>query len=361
MRKNVIVVLSVMILCAGCGQKVTGPEADSIIEKQDTATDIQSSDGQSDNTERSNETPVVIVAGEGDNTDTPVMEEDITEANAKEEGDDSLNMDGMSGRDLFADFIMGKDSAVAASGFRSEMRMTEGGVQEGKSYTVNDLKDIFAKDETFAGTDPKISYAPLSCHGELMYAMELIYELDYETFSEYFILSDHTGELEFKFAIDGWSRRGITINDEGIVFDSGSNGAGSHASSIYAPDKNFTYETVSDVEEQYYGYSFYDANDNPIDALNETIQEAGEGNPDAMDVAFYHEIINGKSYFYYLGGSGKITQFTVDYIDGIAKKHGFKFDGKAAADEARSLYEKELDVEAACNSQEEPHWKTINR
>ena len=108
-----------------------------------------------------------------------------------------------------------------------------------------------------------------------------------------------------------------------------------------------------------YGYSFYDDNDQPIEALNSTIEEAAAGNQAAMDVAYYRERINGKDYFYYLGGASKITQDTVDYIDGIAKKHGFTFDGKAAADEARNAYEKELGIEADVKVEKEAYWKTL--
>ena len=192
-----------------------------------------------------------------------------------------------------------------------------------------------------------------------MYALKFCYDLVNETYDEYFILSEHNDELKIVFAIDGWTRRSIVINDAAVVFDSGSNGAGSHSSVVYAPDRSIVYKTVSDVDEQYVGYSFYDDNSEPIEALNATMEEAGAGNQAVMDVVFYREIIKGKSYFYYLGGVSKITQSTVDYIDGIAKKHDFIFDGKAVADEARDRYEEELDVVQECKSNAEPHWKPL--
>ena len=89
------------------------------------------------------------------------------------------------------------------------------------------------------------------------------------------------------------------------------------------------------------------------------MDEAGEGNEKAADVVYYREIIDGKRYYYFLKGSEKLTQDTVEYIDQIARSHQFTFDGKTAADEARSAYEKQLGAEEACQSRTEPHWKTL--
>nr|MCR5283061.1 hypothetical protein [Lachnospiraceae bacterium] len=158
----------------------------------------------------------------------------------------------------------------------------------------------------------------------------------------------------------GWSRRGISINEFGIVSDSGSNGAGSHVDDTYAPDQDYVYHTVSSVEENYIGWDFYDENAQPIDALNNTMHQVEETYPELVEkVCFYKEIIDGKTYFYYLG-TDKITQDTVDKIDGIAKENGFTFDGKAAADEARVAYAVKLGVDEAIKSLAEPAWKSLN-
>ena len=113
------------------------------------------------------------------------------------------------------------------------------------------------------------------------------------------------------------------------------------------------------MDEEYYGYSFYDENGEPNEALNATMEEAGSGNADAMNVAYTRENIDGKDYYYYLAEG--ITQETVDYIDGIAASHGFTFDGKNTADEARKAYEQKLGVEEMCLNTKEPEWKTLTR
>ena len=104
---------------------------------------------------------------------------------------------------------------------------------------------------------------------------------------------------------------------------------------------------------------FYDENGEPNEALNATMEEAGSGNADAMNVAYTRENIDGKDYYYYLAEG--ITQETVDYIDGIAASHGFTFDGKNTADEARKAYEQKLGVEEMCLNTKEPEWKTLTR
>ena len=360
------------VLGAGCGQG-SASDDQAMSQVQDTASDETADNAGSDAEDQvtASETAAENIDPKKDNSSTEPAPAEASQADEVIEADDPDDADAagsdnadtadedLTKRDLFADFIMGKDSGKVADDFFSEMVMTDPGLKSGEAYTVSELKDLLAKDEMFASVDPSVSYAPLSSHDEFLYVLRLGYKMDYDEFNEYFIYSDHSGELELKFAIDGWSRRSIFINDAGIVFDSGSNGAGSHSSVIYAPDKSFSYKMVSSADEQYYGYSFYDDNDQPIEALNSTIEEAAAGNQAAMDVAYYRERINGKDYFYYLGGASKITQDTVDYIDGIAKKHGFTFDGKAAADEARNAYEKELGIEADVKVEKEAYWKTL--
>ncbi len=52
-----------------------------------------------------------------------------------------------------------------------------------------------------------------------------------------------------------------------------------------------------------------------------------------------------------------MSQSTVDYIDKVAAKYDFKFDGKAAADDARDAYIKELGIEELIDNENEPQWK----
>lgn len=355
-KRNIAVVCGLLCiaLCAGCESKKdsiakTDIEDDPNIIFEQNIVEVEESDTEQSDIDVQNE---AVQSGS-------TVDEPWDEGLSISDTDVSDSEKNMTKRDLFADFIMGKSDAMVSNDYVSEMVMSEIELKSGTSYSVPELKDLFEKNEAFSESDPEISYAPLRCHDELLYALKFRYDLVNETYEEYFILSEHSDELKIVFAIDGWTRRSIVINDAAVVFDSGSNGAGSHSSVVYAPDRSIVYKTVSDVDEQYVGYSFYDDNSEPIEALNATMEEAGAGNQAVMDVAFYREIIKGKSYFYYLGGVSKITQSTVDYIDGIAKKHDFIFDGKAAADEARDRYEEELDVVQECKSNAEPHWKTL--
>ena len=378
MKKKVILLLLCMtFLGAGCGKDAAVDESakdqsarQEVVSEQSEPVEVQNAESDAD--EAADSGNISSVTEDPDNGNTEASEtsevENTDDQSTDVSGDPSAAADNeestgdvgdMSQRDLFADFIMGKGAGKVADDFYSEIVMTDLDLKSGDQYTVTELEEVLGKTEMFSEVQPSVSYAPLSCHGGLIYVMKLGYKFDYDEFDEYFFYSDNSGELELKFAIDGWTRRGIFINDAGIVYDSGSNGAGSHTSVVYAPDKSFSYKMVSKTDEQYYGYSFYDDNDQPMEALNATIEEAGEGNQAAMDVAYYREKINGKVFYYYLGGAGKITQDTVDYIDGIAQKHGFTFDGKAAADEARAAYEKELDIESAVKVDKEAYWKTL--
>ena len=331
MKKSVLVLLMVTALCAtGCGGKKDTADSGAGL-KMESISAENSADG----------------AG---GSDAQNAESETSESS----GD-------MSGRDLFADFIMGKGLTEVSADFLSANVMIGPAFKRGTEYTISELEDVIAGDGFLQGrSNPdQVSYAPLECHGEFLYAVSLFYDTETEPVTEYLIFSDHSGKLELKFAADAWTRRDISINEAGIVTDSGSNGAGSHSAKTYAPDKSFAYKQVSAVEENYYGFSFYDENGNAIEALNAVIEEAGDGNSAAMDVAYYREVINGKAFYYYLGGNGKITQETVDYIDGISKEHGFTFDGKAPADAARKAYAEELGVSDVYGSTSQPHWKDL--
>ena len=349
MKKAVLLLIMTTVIFAGCG-------------KNNEPAEIQASD----DTAGGENTIQLMEPGDADEVMAPEENAEETDNAAgtgvteDTEGTRSGSGD-MTDRDLFADFIMGKGVAEVADDFLSANVMSELKFEKDSEFTISEMEDVLAGIDFLENmSNPtEVSYAPLECHGEYLYAMSLFYETDIEPYTEYFIFSDHSGKLELKFAADRWTRRDISINEAGIVSDSGSNGAGSHSYTVYAPDKDFTYKMVSHVDENYYGYSFYDEEGNAIEALNATIEEAGEGNPAAMDVAYYSETINGKTYYYFLGGGSRLTQDTVNYIDGIAKGHGFTFDGRAAADEARMAYEEELGISDVYGSDAQPRWKEL--
>ena len=332
-----------MMLCVGCGQQA--PASDNADEAKETASQTEVSveetvgDEAADQTADTDEASAPDTAGPSDNDD---------------DGGSDMNA-----RDIFPDFLMGKTDAKVAQDFLSDSDLSEEGLQPGKSYSVPQLREMIEKDEALKGTEPVISYAPLLLGDDTLYALNLYYDTSSEAWTYLYILSDKSGGLEIMFSICGWSRNRVSVNENGIVFLDGSGGAGSHITKIFAPDKDHTYKTVSDAEHNYPGWEFYDG-ESASDTVNSVINEAAEGNTKAGDVEYTREIINGRKYYYFLGGVERLTQDTVDYIDNIAAAHNFKFDGKAAVDEAREAYEKELGVEEYCKNTAEPHWKSIN-
>ena len=356
MKKTIIVLLCLALLCGGCGNKAESSHKES--GEQGESIDIGADGSEAQDDEASEAGQSKEESAQGQASDDRENSEGTSEEAQIEENGQSTEAD-MSGRDLFADFIMGKSAAVVSKDFLSAINMTEIELKPGDEYTVSELESLLQKDSIIGKTNPRVSYAPLSIHGGALYAMRLEYESDMENVTETMIFSDHSGTLEIIFAIDSWSRRYALINKEGVVFDDGSNGAGSHSYVTYAPDKAFVYRKVTDLDEEYYGFGFYDEEGEPSETVNAIMNEAGEGNEKATDVVYYREIIDGKRYYYFLKGSEKLTQDTVEYIDKTAAAHNFTFDGKTAADEARSAYEKQLGVEEACRSKEEADWKTL--
>lgn len=261
-------------------------------------------------------------------------------------------------RDLFADFIMGKGIATVSEQYLSAFNMLENSLPSTESFTVSELEEALAKNEMIGDNPAKVAYAPVWCHDLQLYALQLYYESDVEAPMLTYIFREEGDRLEIVFGIDSWSRRNAFVNEYGIIRDDGADGAGSHMYTTYGPDTKGVYQLVTDVHEKYYGYAFYDDNGNPEEALNATIEESAAKSEAAQNVVYYKEIINDKPYYYFLGVD-KITQKTVDLIDGVAASHNFKFDGKAAADEARTAREQELNLEEEIKSEKEATWKEL--
>ena len=363
MKRMFFILICMALLCAGCGNKSEAAREDD--GKQGNTAAIEIADTQAEagteDTEGNAAEEEQAAAPENDQENTAdVAAGEETEEAAEETAEEQPYEGDLTRRDLFADYIMGKAYAVVSKDFLSALVMSEAVLKTGDEYSVSELEELLLKGTMIENVQPKVSYAPLSIHDGALYAMRLEYEAATDNITYTMIYSDHSGKLEMIFAIDSWSRRDATVNQEGVVFDSGSNGAGSHSFVTYAPDKSFIYRKVTDLDEEYYGFSFYDEEGEPSSTVNAIMNEAGEGNEKATDVVYYREIIDGKRYYYFLKGTAKLTQDTVDYIDKIAKSHNFTFDGKTAADEARSAYEKQLGVEEACKSQEKPYWKALN-
>ena len=261
-------------------------------------------------------------------------------------------------RDLFADFIMGKWPATVSLQYLSEFHMLEDFLQPGDSVYVNDIREQLSADEMIGQTEPKVEYTPVWCNDLKLYALRLSYETDMEAPVLTYVLYEHDGTLEYVFGMDSWSRRNAWVNEYGIVFEDGSNGAGSHAYQAFAPDAAGNYHTLYDIDEECYGFSFYDDDGNPEEALNATMTEVGEECRTGEEIVYYRERVDGRTYYYFLG-TDRLTKATVDEIDRIAASHDFTFDGKAAADEAREAYQQKLGVTDAVKSEIPASWKEL--
>ena len=339
------------MLCCGCGKAPEGSVMGSAEEESAPAAE-EETEAVTENEDAAPEEAVADTADEAEGTaDTAEDESAPADGDTAAAADETTAEDetDYSKRDLFADFLKGVGSAVVADDFVNEVRLLELDKSKGQTFDAYELLQSTDEDGLVPNAEVTSSYAPLECHGEIAYVLKHYYESDRENVTAMYVFFERGDKLEMVMALDGWSRRGISINENGVIFDGGSNGAGSHSDTIYAPDDNFSYKVVSDVCEQFYGYNFYDENGNPMEGLNATMKEAGEGEIEPTDVAYYGETIDGKTYYYFLG-TGKLTQKTVDYIDAIASKHNFRFDGKAAADEARNAYEEKLGVTEAMAS-----------
>ena len=230
----------------------------------------------------------------------------------------------------------------------------------GETFDLASLKDELQNNEVLSGVEPEMEYAVLNNPNRKAYALSLYYNTSTEGFTQFFILSEKDGQLEINFLLDGWYRRYPSINENGVIFDSGSNGAASHSVITYVPDSNFEYKVLCETTENGYGYSFYDAEGAPVQALNDIMTEAGDGNPDAMRVLYTRVVMDGKTYYYYYLGSDGITQELVDYIDGIAGDHGFAFDGKDTVSAAELAYAKKLGVEEIYDNEKMVDWMDIS-
>lgn len=265
---------------------------------------------------------------------------------------------------LFQAFLKNEAEMTVSDQFVQASTMLEEDFQAGKAFKLEDVKEMLAENEWISQKEPVVSSTVLrgngissviSGSGMYAYAVSLQYDSEVENMTQYLILLEQEGKLTLCFAIDGWSRRYPLINENGAVFDSGSNGAGSHGGATYVPDRMFVYHKLIDWDENYYGFDFYDEQGQAVETVNAIMQEAGDGNEDAKSIAYTRAVIDGETCYYYLGDG--ITQEMVDYIDGIAAKHDFTFDGKDKADQMEAAYAAKLGVEEIYLNQAPAEWQ----
>lgn len=279
--------------------------------------------------------------------------EEQTESEGAENTSDEIQAD------LFMGFLNNGGSLQVSDVFQHDNRMVEREYQPGNTFTLESLKTYLQEDAGLSGVEPQIEYAYLDYPDRKAYALSFYFDTNLEGITQIYILSEANEHLEMNFAIDGWSRRGAVVNENGVIFDGGSNGAGAHGYTTYVPDEKFEYKVLSDREENAYGYWFYDSNGEPIQVINDIMTEAAEGNPDAEYILYSQVAVDGRTYYYFLGVD-KITQALVDYIDGIAQEHNFVFDGKAAVMEAEQAYAEKLGADGIYNNEKLAEWISVS-
>ena len=283
--------------------------------------------------------------------------------------------------DLFSEFLAGNVSATVAYDFLSTSAVDE--LEPGREYNISEIREMevnyYESNNFFDSVVPSIYYARLSIQNESVYALKFLYTsygatnaVDVENHT--FIIRENNGGLEIKFAVwqhfieDYGNKIKDLVNNEGIATSGIYGDDGRVWEAVWAPDEDFTYKRIYKLEGQpntnagYFDSDDYEGiNSEPLEPLHTIAREAYSENGDAKHVIYYKEQINGESFYYYLGDKDHpITQDTVNYIDAIASSYGFGFDGKAAADEARTVYEKELGVYEACQNQTEPQWTELD-
>lgn len=273
--------------------------------------------------------------------------------------DDSSSDASSSGKlnNLFDDFLAGNAEVKISDKLQNENVMNDTAYNAGNSFTLKTLESLNSLWEPVSGVDPKVQYTIFENPNGKLYGLSFEYQLEATAFTEFFVISENDGELRVDFVMDAWERRYPMFNKYGVVFDDGSNGAGAHAANVFVPTKDFEYVMLSAQENNAPGWNFYDDNGSKeTQPITDIMNEVGNlGYDDSYYLTFTRQIINGKTFFYYLADD--ITQEMVDEIDGIAKKYDFTFDGKATADAALLDYAKELSVDDIYTNEDYTQWK----
>ena len=331
-KKWMIAVFAMAMLCTACGKQTTEQTSTKSVP---SAVTEENSTVEEESTTEASETQTAEQTQEG-------------KADAKGEEE----------QDLLDAFLKGEEKAIVSETFTHDNRMLDQPLQTGEELDLEAIKSKFGSLEMLQGVEPSVEYTVLKNPNRKMYGIRLTYEMQGETFLQMLVLSEKEGKLEIDFSIDSWSRRYSDLNENGVIFDGGSNGAASHESITYVPDENITYKSLCRLEENGYGYRFYDVAGDSMEKVNAIMEEAAEGNDAAQGVLYTQAVVDEKTYFYYLGMDG-ITQELVDYIDGIAASHEFTFDGKATVDAAVEEYAKKLGVEEIYRNEAKADWQPV--
>ncbi len=226
---------------------------------------------------------------------------------------------------LFKDFLAGNEKVGVFEAFVHDVRMLGADYKTGSFLSLDELIAV-CSGEIAGGAKPQISWGPVEDSDS--YVLSLLFDVGSESFVQYFVISDSGKGLSLDFAVDGWSRRTPEININGVVKDYGSNGAASHSSAVWVPDKGGAYHLISETEEVGEGFSLYDKNGEPRSEINKVMEAVYADKTLATDgLVFGVTVSEGKEYYYYTGSGRKLMPSDVKAIDAVAAKYGFSFDG----------------------------------
>lgn len=265
-------------------------------------------------------------------------------------------------KDLLDRFLSGDMAAEIDSDFVDLTQMVDLNYSADSSYTLDQLIGQLRKADEFGmlgDKEPVVTYAmfqnrPGEDDDERGMAVAVDFEREYETTRLSYVLKEDEGELEITLAIDGWTRRWATLNPYGVVFESGSGGAGYHGGMTYVPNE-FEYRELEQWAEVYPGFTFYLYEGEELDKVNAIITECFEmaaENEKLYEVMFTQNKIGDRVYYTYYVEDETLKQ----QVEDLAKKHNFRFDPEADVDAARADRAKLLDAESIYQNYDEVTW-----
>ncbi|MBR1854108.1 MAG: hypothetical protein IJ794_13365 [Lachnospiraceae bacterium] len=265
---------------------------------------------------------------------------------------------------LFDQFLNGDMAAEVDDDFVDLTQMFNLNYSAGSSYTLNQLIGELRKLDEYGmlgDKEPAITYAMLQNRPgeddeERGMAVAVDFEREYETNRFIYVLKEDEGELEITLAIDAWTRRWATLNPYGVIYESGSGGAGYHGGMTYVPDE-FEYRELEQWTEVGVGYTFGDFEGEVLDTVNAILTEwsgLAADNGEFYKVTFAQNKIGDQIFYTYYDYTE--DEALKQQIEGVAQKHNFRFDSEADVDAARWDRAKLLDAESIYENYDEVTW-----
>lgn len=368
-----------MILCLGvalgltaCGGKaeiaeVLSSQQESRVEESNSA--AQTGAGQADaaQTEAGQPGAAQTGAGQSDAAQTGAGQPGAAQTGAGQSGGiqtESTQSDAAQTGGLLSRFLGGDVAAEVDDDFVDLTQLFTLNYSAGSSYTLNQLIGELRKLDEYGmlgDKEPVITYAMLQNRpgeddDERGMAVAVDFEREYEANRFIYVLKEDEGELEITLAIDAWPRRLATLNSYGVVFESGSGGAGYHGGMTYVPD-GFEYQELEQWTEVGVGYTFGDFEGEVLDTVNAILTEwfgLAADNEEFYKVVFTQNKIGDRILYTYSDYSE--SEALKQQIEDVAKKHNFRFDQESDVDTARADRAKLLNAESIYGSYDEVTW-----